>query len=54
MSSRKMMSEQNLSVPLSQEDVRKWWPFTRVEGALLEQLNRTIPKPQPDYEDALL
>jgi hypothetical protein len=46
--------KENSLVPLTQEDVRKWWPFTRVEGALLEQLNRTIPQPKPDYEDALL
>ena len=46
--------KENSLVPLTQEDVRKWWPFTRVEGALLEQLNRKIPQPKPDYEDALL
>jgi hypothetical protein len=48
------MNDKNPSVPLTQEDMRAWWPFTRVEGALLEQLNRKIPKPKPDYEDALL
>ena len=48
------MKEDKSTVPLTQEDVRAWWPFTRVDGALLEQLNRTIPKPKPDYEDALL
>jgi hypothetical protein len=47
------MKETDPTKPLTQEEVRAWWPFTRVEGALLEQLNRKIVQPQPDYEEAL-
>ena len=33
----------------------RWWPFTRVDGALLQKLHREKTKQQKDeVEDALL
>jgi len=48
------MSESKSTVPLTQEEVRAWWPFLRVDGAVLERLHREAPKPQKQYEEALL
>ena len=33
--------------PLSQDELRNWWPFTRVDGKMLEALHRKHLKANP-------
>lgn len=41
--------------PISQEDVRKNWPFNRVDGRLLERLHKQVQNNQHnDLGEALL
>ena len=33
--------------PLSQDELKNWWPFTRVDGKVLESLHRKHLKANP-------
>lgn len=45
--SRNQSPSDSTATPLSQDELRNWWPFTRVDGKVLESLHRKHIKSNP-------
>lgn len=50
--SRRPRKPRGQNKPEEKIDWSKWWPFDRATGVALEQLNRRVPKPVEQYDDA--